>query len=715
MSSKAEVLAPAGSPESLTAAVRAGADAVYLGASQFSARAGAKNFGPAELRDATDYCHARGVKVYLAVNTLMLDSELPAALSLVREACALPVDAVLVQDMGLARLLFRCAPQLRLHASTQTGVHTAAGAKALWKAGFPRVVLARELSLRETEAIHRECPIELETFVHGALCMSVSGQCYFSSVLGSRSGNRGLCAQPCRLPFSVPGGTGHDLSLHDLSLIPRIAELEKSGSVSLKIEGRLKRPEYVAAAVRSCRLTADGKPIPQELTESLRAVFSRSGFTQGYADGQLGRAMFGFRTKEDVAGATEDVLRPLRALYASDPQRIPVDFSLKIMRGKPVLLTVSDADGNSAQAAGELPQDAINRPVDAARCKEQLCKTGGTPYSVRNAECEVEPGLAVPVSQLNRLRREVLSGLDEKRAIRPAVPFREPEDALPEYRSAAPLRLRARFRTTDLPEEAKACELIYVPFTAEPQRLEQLKKDGFPVAIELPRGLFGLENAVRERLAAAKSAGMTDVWAGNLDSAQIALDAGFTVHGGFSLNITNTEALEWYREFGLKDAELSFELKLTQAAHIGGSLPRGLLLYGRLPLMLCRNCPAANSPKGCLHCKTAPELTDRRGIRFPVQCYGACSEVLNSVPLEMADRLREVKNQDFGLLRFSTESPEEIRAVLRRFTAALHGIEQPSLGSSCTRGLYYRGMESGFSQKSVESERSNEQHNGKEN
>lgn len=701
MSNNVEVLAPAGSPESLTAAVRSGADAVYLGASQFSARAGAKNFGPSELRNAVDYCHARGVKVYLAVNTLMLDHELPAALLLVREACALPVDAVLVQDLGLARLLFRYAPKLRLHASTQTGVHTAAGAKALWKAGFPRVVLARELSLCQTEAIHRQCPIELETFVHGALCMSVSGQCYFSSVLGSRSGNRGLCAQPCRLPFFAPGGTGHDLSLHDLSLISRIAELEKAGSVSLKIEGRLKRPEYVAAAVRACRLAADGKPVPQELTESLRAVFSRSGFTQGYADGRLGRTMFGFRTKEDVAGATEEVLRPLRALYASEPQRIPVDFSLEISRGKPVSLCVTDTCGNSAKVTGELPQEAKNRPADAARCKEQLCKTGGTPYFVQNAECKVEPGLAVPVSQLNHLRRETLSLLEKKRAFRPAVPFHEPQESHPEPYSSAPLRLRARFRTTDLPEEAKACELVYVPFTAEPQRLEQLRKDGFPVAIELPRGLFGLEDTVRERLASAKAVGVTDVWAGNLDSAQIALDAGLTVHGGFSLNITNTEALEWYREFGLKDAELSFELKLAQAAHIGGSLPRGLLLYGRLPLMLCRNCPAANSPKGCLHCKTAPELTDRRGIHFPVQCYGACSEVLNSLPLDMADRLSEVKNQDFGLLRFSTESPEEIRAVLHRYLGALHGEKQPSLGMACTRGLYFRGMESSLSQKSV--------------
>lgn len=694
MTSKAEVLAPAGSMESLTAAARTGADAVYLGASRFSARAGAKNFGPAELREAVEFCHVRGMKVYLAVNTLMLDDELPDAAALVREACQLPVDAVLIQDMGLARLLFRCAPELRLHASTQTGVHTSAGARALERAGFRRVVLARELSLRETAAIHAKCPIELEAFVHGALCMSVSGQCYFSSVLGSRSGNRGLCAQPCRLPFSAPGGTGHDLSLHDLSLISRIGELEQAGVVSLKIEGRLKRPEYVAAASRACRLAADGQTVPQELTDSLRAVFSRAGFTQGYADGKLGREMFGFRTKEDVEGATSGVLRSLRRLYDAEPQRIPVSLSLHIAGEKPVLLTASDGV-HTVSTEGMVPEIAQQRPVDKARCEEQLRKTGGTPFFPKDVQCSAEPGLALPVSELNRLRRDALDKLEQARAKQNAVPFSDRSPLPPKTHRAGLLRLRARFRSTDLPSSAKQCELVYLPYTADPHRLSMLLESGFHVAVELPRGLFGLEDTLRRKLAEVKAAGVSDVWAGNLDSAQIALDAGFAVHGGFSLNITNTEALEWYREFGLADTELSFELKLSQAAAVGGDLPRGLFLYGRMPLMLCRNCPAANSPQGCLHCKTAPELTDRRKIHFPVQCFGACSEVLNSVPLFLADRLHEVRNMDFGLLRFSTETPEEAETVLQTYFRALDGQTVRAPENGFTRGLYYRGFEGG--------------------
>ena len=688
MNRKVEVLAPAGSPESLTAAVRAGADAVYLGGGRFSARAGARNFGGDELKAAVAYCHARGVKVYLAVNTVLLEDELPEALSFVRSACALPVDAVLTQDMGLVRMLRLCAPDLPLHASTQMSVHTACGASALFEAGFRRAVLARELSLAEIAQIHRECPIELEAFVHGALCMSVSGQCYFSSVLGSRSGNRGLCAQPCRLPFSAPGGTGHDLSLKDLSMIPRLGELAGAGVCSAKIEGRLKRPESVAAASRACRLAADGEPVPSSLLRDLGAVFSRSGFTTGYPDGKRGRPMFGVRTKEDVTGATEAVLRGLKNLYRKEFSNIPVDFTVKIKYNKPITVIAADREGRSASAEGPVPELARNLAVDRGRCAEQMEKTGGTPFFAASVACETDEGLSVPVSELNALRRSALGELERLRAARPAVAFAERELPAPQAHRAEKFRLRARFANADLPEAAKKCELVYLPCDTEIRRIERLREAGFPVALEIPRGMFGLERAVRGRLRAAAAAGVTDVWAGTLDGAQLGKEAGFAVHGGFSLNVTNTRSLEWYGEFGLRDLELSFELTLKQASRIGGELPRGLLLYGRLPLMLCRNCPAANSERGCLHCRTAPELTDRRGVKFPVQCCGACSEVLNSVPLSMADRMDEVKNQDFGLLRFTTEDAREAGEVIEEYA----GGPLRKRGD-VTRGLYFRGIE----------------------
>ena len=692
MEQNLEILAPAGSPEALTAAVRSGASAVYLGASLFSARANAKNFDDAELKDAVIYCHARGVKVYLALNTLLLQDELPAALSLAEYACSLPVDALIVQDMGLAWLLRRCAPGMKLNASTQTSVHTPAGVRALADAGFGRAVLARELSLAEIREISDSLdrPIELEAFVHGALCMSVSGQCYFSSVLGSRSGNRGQCAQPCRLPFSVPGGTGHDLSLKDLSMISRIRELSGAGISSAKIEGRMKRPEYVAAATAACRFAAEGEAVPPDLLENLSSVFSRSGFTSGYPDGELGRGMFGVRSKEDVTGATNAVFSQLQGLYQKERPCVPVKFRLTILPGRPVELEATDADGRAALAVSEEhPQPARNRPVDEARCTEQLQKTGGTPFFLESAEYQIGDGLSVPVSLLNRLRREALAELEAKRGQRSPVPFSRCAIPSGEPPAGSGGKLRARFaHAGQVPENAACCELIYLPLDAPEQDFSSLLNRGFPVAAEVPRGMFGRERWARDKLSRLKSLGVSHCWAGNLGAAALGKEEGFCVHGGFSLNIVNTPALEWYREFGLADTELSFELTLQQAAALGGELPRGLVVYGRLPLMLCRNCPAKNGG-GCQNCKSPPELTDRKGMRFPIQCGGGCSEVLNSVPLFLADRMKEIHNQNFAVLRFTVENSVESGEILEAYRNPA-AAQKPHDGF--TRGLYYRGI-----------------------
>lgn len=286
----------------------------------------------------------------MTVNTLLKDRELPDALDFVEYLCSLPVDAVLVQDMGLFSLLRQWAPALPVHASTQMSLHTPGGVKLLWELGASRVVLSRELSLEEIREIRRACPVELESFVHGALCMSVSGQCYLSALLGGRSGNRGSCAQPCRLPFAAPGGTGHDLSLKDLSFVQEVGQLKEAGVCSAKIEGRMKRPEYVAAAVSACRRAADGEQVPQQLLDGLEAVFSRSGFTKGYLTGQRGREMFGTRTKEDVTGATEKVFSSLRNLYRGEMQRVSVFLDLEI-QGAELRLSARDGEGHRAVSA----------------------------------------------------------------------------------------------------------------------------------------------------------------------------------------------------------------------------------------------------------------------------------------------------------------------------------------------------------------------------
>ena len=686
-----EILAPAGSPESLQAAVRAGADAVYLGGGSFSARAFAHNFDDDALRSAVRYCHARGVRVHLAVNTLLRDEELERAVEFVRFACTLPVDAVLVQDTGLLLRLRACAPALPLHASTQMSLHTPSGAAAVQEAGMTRAVLAREMTAKEIRETRGAVSIELESFVHGALCMSVSGQCYFSAMLGSRSGNRGMCAQTCRLPFSCEGGTGHDLSLRDLSLIQRLSELEAAGVMSAKIEGRMKRPEYVAAAVSACRRAADGEPIPPRLLENLEAVFSRSGFTDGYLSAHRGRIMFGTRTKEDVESANSAVFAQLHTLYKNEAQRVPVTFTLSAFAGENPRVTVSDGENEAVVTAEDCVCEIAQKlPVNTERWEQQLRKTGGTPYLCEAVQIDTDEKTALPISVLNGLRREALEKLGEQRREKPAVSFKDiPLDTRTHGGSGRP-KLRAFFKDcAQVPENISMLEAVILPLDADETTRTRCKNAGVEVILALPRALWGIENAVRARMEACKAMGDTHFYCGNLGALALCKELGVSAHGGFSLNVFNTECLRFFEEFGLDDTELSFELTGDEIRGLGGELPRGILLYGRQPLMLTRNCPLANSPKGCLNCKHAGKIRDRKGVEFPVHCTRfegktVYSEVFNSVPLVLFDR--PVSNVDFGVLRFSVENAVETQAILD--AAVRH--EKPH--SDCTRGLFLRGV-----------------------
>ncbi|MBE6791940.1 MAG: U32 family peptidase, partial [Ruminococcaceae bacterium] len=415
MITKPEILAPAGSPEALVAAVRCGADAVYLGAASFNARRNAANFSPAQLKEAVAFCHARGVAVHLTLNTLVRDDELEEALRVAGEAGEMGVDALIVQDVGLARHLHAAMPQMPLHASTQLSCHTPAGVDFLRDVGFSRVVLSREMTKEEIAAcVGRGC--EIEVFVHGALCMSVSGQCYLSALLGGRSGNRGLCAQPCRLPFSTESGKGEAaLSLKDTSLLDHIPALSALGVDAFKIEGRMKRPEYVAAAVTAYRRQRDGEPLDAQLVADLQNVFSRSGFTDGYFTDKRGAAMFGVRRPED-ARATADALSRLTPLYRNERQSVPVTLALTVAPQTPVTLTATDADGNSATVTGAPPEAVRTAPLSRERITEQLQKSGGTPFAVTAVDIQGDPTVTATVGALNALRREALTTLLQARA-----------------------------------------------------------------------------------------------------------------------------------------------------------------------------------------------------------------------------------------------------------------------------------------------------------
>ena len=681
-----EILAPCGSYDSVEAAVRQGADAVYIGFLQFSARAYGENFDGEALKKTVRYCHLHGVKVHLALNTLISDDELPDAIEVAKEAYLSGVDAFIIQDLGLAELIKNACPDIALHASTQMTVHTSEAARLLYGLGFERVVLAREMNRSEIEAVVKSCPVETEVFVHGALCMCVSGQCYLSAMIGCRSGNRGRCAQPCRLPFAVENGTGHDLSLKDNCIINELSELAEIGVTSAKIEGRMKRPEYVAAAAAACRHSADNGFADKDELDRLRAVFSRSGFTDGYYFGRLGKEMFGTRSKDDVVSATEKVFSEIRREYKDEVQTNPVDFTLTVFDGAPAMLT-AECGSHTVCIDGEIPEYARNLPLSEEKAKAQLSKTGGTAFRVRNVTVQIGEGLTVPISSLNLMRREALNQLESLLTKVPERSYTAPGNLRPiPHRRQNKMQYRASFRSCDIPYCFKQCELVYVPLFSDIDDIRGLSERGFNAAVEIPRVIFGLEEKVKSALLAVHDIGINDVYCNNIGAVALARNLGFTVHGGFALNIFNTKSVEFYKKLGVSDTELSIELTASQINRIGGNGKIGAVGYGYLPLMITRNCPNKNG-NGCGKCGGKSTITDRKGSVFTLMCHSGCTELLNCNPLIMSDKQDQFKNIDFMTLKFTYESREECERIFRNY------INKEKPRGEYTRGLYFRGVE----------------------
>ncbi len=677
-----EILAPAGSFEALQAAVRCGANAVYLGGKAFNARRNAANFDGDELKNAVDYCHKRNVKVYLTLNTLVSDNEMQTAYDAIKSACEAGIDAFIVQDIGLAALVRRVCSSAVLHASTQMSVQSIEGIRVLENLGFSRAVLPRELSEKEIAVIAAQTDMELEYFVHGALCMCVSGQCLMSSVLGGRSGNRGLCAQPCRLPFGINGKGGNNLSLKDLSLVEELDRLEKAGVCSFKIEGRMKRPEYVAAAVTACKNSIANTPDPL-LNRSLQAVFSRSGFTKGYFESKLGRDMFGIRRKEDVTEAS-GVLSGLQKLYEKENQLIPVDFSLTFAPETPLLLTAS-ALGKTVCAEGGIPQTALNRAVTREELRDRLSKCGGTQFYANSVEIDFSDGLFIAAGELNALRRNALTMLEN------AISEAEENTVYLYINNIEPhnhneRRLHVRFfDAREIPEKLTGVSRAIIPLETDGETVERLCKAGIEVAAEVPSAVFSNSQKYTEALIRLKSHGVTLAWVCNLDGVSVAQKADLPFACGFGTNIFNSISLEEMQKLGAEDCLLSCEVSLSQAAHMGGSIPRGIMEYGRIPLMLTRNCPVRNELT-CAECGRNSELEDRKGVRFPVRCKNGCSYIFNSRPLWLADKQNDIRNCDFALLYFTTETKAEITEVINSF------IDKKSPDGDFTRGLYFKGV-----------------------
>lgn len=683
---KVEILAPVGSLEALYAAVRTGADAVYMGYKKFNARIKADNFGDEEFKSAIDYCHSHGVKVNITLNTLVTDNELPEALETVKKLSQWGADALILQDMGLAALIKKAAPTLERHASTQMSVQTVSGVKLLEEQGYTRVVLPRELSKEEIKRIKDNTDIEIEIFVHGAHCMSVSGQCYMSSMFGGRSGNRGLCAQPCRLPFAAENGTGNDLSLKDLSLIEKAEEIKDTGVDSLKIEGRLKRPEYVAAAVTALKSSLEGD-LKEDILSRLRAVFSRSGFTDGYFEGRPGRDMFGIRQKEDVTAATNQVLRDLSRLYEKETGAIPVSFFLTVIEGEKVSLSAS-AMGKTVFCEDDyIPEKAINKPLTKEGLAERISKCGGTQFFAQKVEVDLDEGLIVPASVINNLRRKALEDLENTIKCVKAHSFTDVKIKYPAYKAQSAVRYNVRVaRLSQIPDNLDNVENLYIPLNFEENLVEKVIRLPVSVGIEVPRGIFGNESIVEKYLQRARKCGINTAYCSTLDGLALAKKYGFEIHTGFSMNVFNSASVNVLEGQGVKEITLSPELTLKQISEIGGSAKRGIIGYGRLPLMLTRNCPVKNGTD-CKDCKGQKYLTDRKNMRFPVVCSFGASEVLNSQPVYMGDRMDEIENVDFITFYFTKEKKELCDAILDAYRKG-RGVK-----GEYTRGLYYRGLE----------------------
>ena len=692
-----ELLSPAGSMEALRAAVQNGADAVYLGYGEFNARRNAKNFTVEELQDAISYCHVRGVQVHMTLNILVSDREMRQAAETIRIAASLGIDAFIVQDLGVVQLCKQIAPHVPVHASTQMSIHSLEGVLQAAELGCSRVVLARELPRDEIAFICRNSPVEIEVFVHGALCMCYSGQCYLSSVIGRRSGNRGQCAQPCRMAY----GSGrfeesrYPLSLKDNCLIHYLDDLRRMGVRSLKIEGRMKRPEYVAVVTKIYRAVLDGKPVTQQDWNDLETAFSRQGFTQGYYLGQTGPDMFGVH--QDGTD-DRDLFSKARATYErGENPRVPVKFYAMIQAGQESQLAVEDDRGHICKTVGPVPEVSRMRELTQEQLVDRLGKTGGTPYYATDVKIMLDPGLILPVSAINAMRREVLDRLTALRG-RTEPPQLGSYSRIAAYDGiAGEAKLTVAVRTVDqITPKLLAMNpaVLYVPLAellAHPELKSKVPVDTELTAI-LPRVIRDSE---RSQWAAAlehvKNIGVRHVLTGNLGQMRLAKQKGLGIRGDFGLNIYNSRAMHYLREQQVESQLVSFEMTLPQLRDLSKAVPVEVLVYGRLPLMLMENCVIRNRTGNCA-CDNPTKLIDRMGEEFPIlKDSSTCRNVMyNGKKLFILDKLGSLRGMGLWAhrLNFTTENPSEVDAILNQYTG--RATFDPG---TCTRGLYARGVE----------------------
>ena len=692
-----ELLSPAGSPEAVIAAVQNGADAIYLGLEGFNARRGAKNFSPDEFEKAMRYCRIRGCKVYVTINTLVNNREIEDALASARLASDLGADGIIIQDLGLIKVIRSALPDIPLHGSTQMTIHNLAGVEAAAQLGLTRAVLARELSFEQIRFITKNASIETEVFVHGALCFCHSGQCYMSALIGRRSGNRGMCAQPCRMQYSLGGRMDdYPLSLKDQCLADRLQELEEAGVASLKIEGRMKRPEYtgIVTGVYAKVLREHRKPTAEEM-DLLEQAFSRQGFTQGYYTGD----------KKDMFGTRSAAERPDEAIFTrarrdygdGEVRRVPVHFYTVVEKGVPARAIAFDDEGHRAMSYGPVPERAKRQGLTREYLTEQMYKTGGTPYSCVENQAKTDPGLYLPAAAINELRRRLINELSENRAKPPrrrvlTVPPM-PKNLVQPAEPKIIFQVRTAEQLTRELAELKP-DYLYAPaleLAENPELLLPWQENGVtPVAV-LPRILTDTEiDPVRAALEKLFDAGVNEALVGNLGHVYLARSAGMKLRGDFGLNAFNAQTLDVLKQAGFLSATASFELRLSQIKDMPKPLDTEAIVYGRLPVMVSDQCVIRHSAGHC-NCQTPAQMADRMGSVFPVvKEYGCRNVIYNAHKLYLADKKDDLYSAGLWALRllFTTESPRECAEVARGHLGL--SDYRPNV---LTRGLYYRGVE----------------------
>ncbi len=675
-----ELLSPAGSFESLKAAVNYGADAVYVGGSRYSARSSAQNFNDEELLSAVEYCHLRGVKLYVCTNTLLQESELSQAMDFVRYAYKIGVDALIVQDLGLIRRIRQELPDFPLHGSTQMTVLNHQGVNTLAELGLERVVLAREVTEQGLRSITEKTKTELEYFVHGALCISYSGQCLMSSILGGRSGNRGGCAQPCRLPYTLlkngkPASETLPLMCpKDLCLAGDVQTLAKMGITSLKIEGRMKSPEYVAMVTQVYRQALSGTVTETDIQNMLK-FFSRGGSCRGYFDGPKYGEMMDIKDKPKIAGSLPELVQKQKVS--------PVALSLSAQVGEPLALTIAYGD-ETVSVSGAVCEKAHTKATDKERMEQQIAKLGGTPFYAASVSVITCGQAAVPVSALNELRRQAVADLEDAICAKycRALPKQTPAE-LPARSEKPQPKLSAEVMTKEQLSAAKemGIERVYVPH----QLLS--KVEGIPEVFTL---LPPISREGEPILAEGDKICIQNI--GQLSSCR-----GKSLAAGHRLNVTNSESVAFLQENGINCVTLSPELNLKQMARLCRRTVGDLevIAYGRLPLMLTENCVIKSTLGRCECDKASFSLRDRKNEIFPVHPLRCGNVIYNSKPIYMADRMNEltVLPVRYVKLCFTTEKFAETKQVLTEYQKAMAGKEVKAPDGGYTRGHFYRGVQ----------------------